>query len=310
MSNIITSITELIGHTPLMEVKNIESECDLKARILVKLERFNPTGSAKDRAALSMIEGAVKEGRLSQGGTIIEPTSGNTGIGISAVAAARGYKAIIVMPDSMSIERQKLMTAYGAKLVLTPGALGMAGAIEKANELAAEIPGSIIAGQFENPDNPRAHYETTGPEIYEACDGEFAALVCGIGTGGTISGCGKYLKEKMPGVKIIGVEPTGSPFITKGEKGAHDLQGIGAGFIPKALDLSVVDEVVTITNDEAYEMGRLLARGEGLLCGITSGAALAAAVTLAKRDEYEGKTIIALLPDTGERYLSTKMFAE
>jgi len=300
------NVSQLIGKTPVIELKNIEN--GLGARILAKLEFFNPAGSVKDRVAKNMIEKAEKEGKLKAGGVIIEPTSGNTGIGIAAVCASRGYKAIIVMPDTMSVERQRLMKAYGAELVLTDGTLGMQGAIAKAEEIAESIEGSIIAGQFTNPANPEAHYLTTGPEIWEDTEGGIDFFVAGVGTGGTISGVGKYLKEKNPNIKIIGVEPAGSPFISKGEAGPHGLQGIGAGFIPETLDTSVIDEIITVSEKEAYNAGRALARCEGILTGITSGAATFAAMLVASRPENEGKTIVALLPDTGERYLSCEMF--
>lgn len=300
------NVSQLIGKTPVIELKNIEN--GLGAKILAKLEFFNPAGSVKDRVAKNMIEKAEKEGRLKTGGVIIEPTSGNTGIGIAAVCASRGYKAIIVMPDTMSVERQRLMKAYGAELVLTDGILGMQGAIAKAEEIAESIEGSIIAGQFTNPANPEAHYLTTGPEIWEDTEGGIDFFVAGVGTGGTISGVGKYLKEKNPNIKIIGVEPSNSPFISKGEAGPHGLQGIGAGFIPETLDTSVIDEIITVSEKEAYNAGRALARCEGILTGITSGAATFAAMLVASRPENEGKTIVALLPDTGERYLSCEMF--
>ena len=310
MSRIYTSIEQLIGRTPLLEMKALEKEFDLKARLLCKLEYFNPAGSAKDRAAKAMIDDAERRGILKPGATVIEPTSGNTGIGLAVIAASRGYRAVIVMPDSMSRERQLLMTAYGAELILTPGSEGMTGAIRKADELAAEIPGSIVAGQFVNPANAMAHYETTGPEIWEDTDGQVDAFVAGVGTGGTITGTGRYLKEKNPAVRVIAVEPTGSPVLSGGEAGTHDLQGIGGGFIPDVLDTSIYDEIICVTDEEAYRMGRLIARKEGALVGISSGAALHAAVELCKREEYAGKTVVALLPDTGERYLSTKMFAD
>ena len=300
------SVTELIGKTPLLELSSIEKLCS--ARILAKLERSNPAGSAKDRVAKNMIERAEREGLLKEGAVIIEPTSGNTGIGIAAVCAARGYKAIIVMPDTMSVERQRLISAYGAEVVLTEGKLGMQGAIAKAEELCREIEGSIIAGQFTNPANPEAHYLTTGPEIWEDTEGEIDFFVCGVGTGGTVSGVGRYLKEKDPNIKIIGVEPASSPFISKGEAGPHGLQGIGAGFIPETLDTSIIDEIITVTEKEAYNAGRALARSEGILAGITSGAALFAAMLVASRPENTGKTVVTLLPDTGERYLSSEMF--
>ena len=308
MSNIYTSVSQLIGATPLLELTNIEKKDDLNARLLVKLESRNPAGSAKDRVALAMIDDAEARGILQPGSVIIEPTSGNTGIGLCSVAAARGYKCIIVMPDTMSVERQKLMTAYGAQLVLTPGAKGMAGAIARAEELSRELPGSFVAGQFENPANPHAHYRTTGPEIWRDSDGEVDIFVAGIGTGGTISGVGRFLKEQKPGVKVIGVEPADSPVLTQGRSGPHGIQGIGAGFVPKNLDTAVVDEVLTVTTEDAYAAGRRLGREEGVLAGISSGAVLWAALELAKRPENAGRTIVALLPDSGERYLSTEMY--
>ena len=308
--HVFTSADQLIGHTPLLRLTHIENAFGLEAKILAKLEYLNPAGSAKDRIARKMIETAENDGSLKAGGTIIEPTSGNTGIGLAAVAAARGYRVIITMPDTMSKERRMIIAAYGAELVLTDGALGMAGAIAKAEELQKEIPGSIIAGQFSNPANPAAHYETTGPEIWEDTDGEVDLFVAGIGTGGTISGTGRFLKEKNPAVKVVGLEPAGSPFLSKGIAGPHGLQGIGAGFIPEALDTEVYDELLTVTDEEAYAAGRLLGKKEGILCGITSGAAVHAAIRLAKRPENKGKTIVALLPDTGDRYLSTPLFEE
>ncbi len=308
MSNIYTSAAQLIGRTPLLELCNLEKQEALTARLLVKLESRNPAGSAKDRVALSMIEDAAASGRLQPGGTVIEPTSGNTGIGLAAVAAARGYRAVIVMPDSMSLERQMLMTAYGADLVLTPGKDGMTGAIAKAEELNREIPGSIIAGQFENPANPDAHYRTTAPEIWADTDGAVDIFVAGIGTGGTISGVGKYLKEQNPKVKIIGVEPADSPLLTQGRSGSHGIQGIGANFIPGALNRAVVDEIFTATTEASYAAARRLGREEGVLCGISGGAALHWALELAKKPENAGKTIVALLPDSGERYLSTALY--
>ena len=307
---IYTSVEQLIGRTPLLELTHIEKEYALPARLIAKVEAFNPAGSVKDRVALSMILSAEAEGKLTPGATIIEPTSGNTGIGLCAVAAARGYKAVIVMPDTMSVERQMLMKAYGAELVLTDGAGGMTAAIAKANELAAAIPGAIVAGQFENPANPAAHEATTGPEIWEDTDGEVDVFVCGVGTGGTITGTGRYLKSKNPAVKVVGMEPAGSPVLSGGKAGAHGLQGIGAGFIPAVLDVDVMDEVVTVTEAQAYEAGRLLARKEGILAGISSGAALHAAILVASRPENEGKTVVVLLPDTGDRYLSTPLFTE
>ena len=300
------SVSELIGKTPLVELTKIEE--GLNARILAKLEFFNPAGSVKDRVAKNMIEKAEKEGKLKPGSVIIEPTSGNTGIGIAAVAASKGYRAVIVMPETMSVERQRLMKAYGAELVLTEGVLGMQGAIAKAEEIAESIEGSIIAGQFVNPANPEAHYLTTGPEIWEDTEGNIDFFVAGIGTGGTITGVGKYLKEKNPEIKIIGVEPSNSPFISKGEAGPHGLQGIGAGFKPEILDTDIIDEIITVSENEAYNAGRALARCEGILTGITSGASLFAALIIASRPENEGKTVVALLPDTGERYLSCEMY--
>ena len=308
MSGICTSVSQLIGRTPLLELTNIEKAEGLKARLLAKLEGCNPAGSAKDRVALAMIEDAEAKGILTPGSVIIEPTSGNTGIGLCSVAASRGYKCIIVMPDSMSRERQLLMTAYGAQLVLTPGAEGMAAAIAKAEELAASIPGSFLAGQFVNPANPQAHYLTTGPEIWADTEGHADIFVAGIGTGGTITGTGKYLKEQNPAVKIIGVEPADSPVLTQGKAGPHGLQGIGAGFVPEVLDCTVLDSVLTVTTAEAYAAGRRLGREEGVLSGISGGAALHAALLLAKRVENEGKTIVVLIPDSGERYLTTAMY--
>lgn len=309
MAKIYKSIEELIGRTPLLELSNLEKKLELNATLLAKVEALNPGGSAKDRVAKRMVEDAEKAGILKAGATIIEPTSGNTGIGLAVMAAARGYRAIIVMPDSMSMERRLLMTAFGAELVLTEGAKGMTGAIEKAEELAKEIPNSFIPGQFDNPSNPAAHYETTGPEIWEDTEGKVDIFVAGIGTGGTITGTGRYLKEQNPDVKIIGVEPASSPLLTKGEAGPHGLQGIGANFVPSILDTEIYDEVITVTEEEAYEAGRSIARTEGLLAGISAGAALHAAVEVAKRPENAGKTIVVLLPDTGDRYLSTPMFS-
>ena len=305
---IYTSVEQLIGRTPLLELTHIEKEYSLPARLVAKVESFNPAGSVKDRVALSMILAAEAEGKLNPGATIIEPTSGNTGIGLCAVAAARGYKAVIVMPDTMSVERQMLMKAYGAELVLTNGTGGMTAAIEKANELAATIPGAIVAGQFENPANPAAHEATTGPEIWADTDGQVDIFVCGVGTGGTITGTGRYLKSQNPAVKVVGMEPAGSPVLSGGKAGAHGLQGIGAGFIPAVLDVSIMDEIVTVTEAQAYEAGRLLARKEGILAGISSGAALHAAIVVASRPENTGKTVVVLLPDTGDRYLSTPLF--
>ena len=306
MARIYTSIDQLVGSTPLLELKNIEKE--LGARILAKLEYLNPAGSVKDRVALSMILDAEEKGLLKPGATIIEPTSGNTGIGLAAIAAGRGYKVIIVMPDSMSIERQQLMAAYGAELVLTPGAKGMQGAIDKANELASAIHGSFIPGQFDNPANPAAHRASTAPEIWSDTDGDIDIFVAGVGTGGSLTGIGGYLKEKKPTVQVVAVEPAGSPLLSKGMAGPHGLQGIGANFIPAVLNTSVYDEIFPVTEEQAYEAGRLLGRKEGVLAGISSGAALYAATELAKRPVNVGKTIVVLLPDTGDRYLTTPMF--
>ena len=308
MSRIYTSAAQLIGKTPLLELTNIAKNDSLKATLLVKLEGRNPAGSAKDRVALSMVLDAEEKGILKPGSVIIEPTSGNTGIGLCSVAAARGYKCIIVMPDSMSMERRLLMTAFGGELVLTPGAGGMSAAIAKAEELAKEIPGSWIAGQFVNPANPKAHYLTTGPEIWEDTDGNVDIFVAGIGTGGTITGTGKYLKERNPQVKIVGVEPADSPLITTGKAGPHGIQGIGANFIPEILDTGILDEVVTVTTEAAYAAGRRMGTEEGILAGISAGAALHAALELAKKEENAGKTIVALLPDSGDRYLTTPMY--
>ena len=308
MSNIYTSAAQLIGHTPLLELCNFEKKDGLCARLLVKLEARNPAGSAKDRVALAMIEDAEKSGRLAPGGTVIEPTSGNTGIGLACVGAARGYRTVIVMPDSMSRERQLLMKAFGADLVLTPGALGMTGAIARAEELNREIPGSIIAGQFENPANPDAHYRTTGPEIWEDTDGNVDIFVAGIGTGGTISGVGAYLKECRPNVRVVGVEPADSPLLTQGRSGTHGLQGIGANFVPKALNRDILDDIRTVTTEQAYAAARRLGVEEGILCGISGGAALHIALELAASPENAGKTVVALLPDSGDRYLSTELY--
>ena len=310
MSNIYTSVSQLIGRTPLLELCNIEKADSLKIRLLAKLEGCNPAGSAKDRVARNMIDDAEEKGLLKPGSVIIEPTSGNTGIGLCSVAAARGYKCIIVMPDSMSMERRLLMTAFGGELVLTPGAGGMSAAIAKAEELAKEIPGSFIAGQFVNPANPEAHYRTTGPEIWEDTEGKVDIFVAGIGTGGTITGTAKYLKEQNPEVKIVGVEPADSPLLTKGYAGAHGLQGIGANFVPDILDTKILDEVMTVTTEEAYAAGRRMGCEEGILAGISGGAALHGALELAKREENAGKTIVVLLPDSGERYLTTAMYAK
>lgn len=304
------SLGELIGKTPLFEVGNIEKNLGLKARVLVKLELFNPGGSVKDRIALAMLDEAEADGRLVPGSVIIEPTSGNTGIGLSALATSRGYRIIIVMPETMSIERRKLMKAYGAELVLTDGSKGMPGAIAKADELAKEIPNSFIPGQFVNPANPKKHYETTGPEIWEDTEGKVDIFVAGIGTGGTISGTGKFLKEQNPDIQIIGVEPASSPVLTEGHGGAHKIQGIGAGFVPDTLDTKIYDKVVAVANEDAFATARYFGKTEGILVGISSGASLWAALEEAKKPENEGKTIVALEPDTGERYLSTALFTE
>ena len=308
MSHIYTSAAQLIGHTPLLALTNIQKHDGLQARILVKLEGQNPAGSVKDRVALSMIDDAEARGALKPGSVIIEPTSGNTGIGLCSVAAARGYRTIIVMPDSMSVERRRLMAAYGAELVLTPGKLGMKGAIDKAAELNKEIPGSFVPGQFVNPANPAAHYAATGPEIWADTDGEVDYFISGIGTGGTVTGTGRYLKEKNPHVTVIGLEPADSPVITKGVAGPHGIQGIGANFVPDTLDTSVPDEILTVETQDAYAAGRRLGREEGILCGISSGAAIWAALAVAKRPEAAGKTIVAILPDGGDRYLTTPMY--
>lgn len=305
-----TSIDQLIGNTPLLELSNIEKNLDLKAKVLVKLESFNPAGSVKDRIAKAMLDDAEAAGKLNKDSVIIEPTSGNTGVGLASVAAARGYRLIITMPETMSVERRLLMKAYGAELVLTDGAKGMKGAIAKAEELTAEIPNSFIAGQFTNPANPQAHIKTTGPEIWNDTEGKVDVFVAGVGTGGTVTGVGKYLKSQNPDVKVVAVEPASSPVLSKGTAGAHKIQGIGAGFVPDTLDTSVYDEVIAVENDDAFETGRLVGHSEGVLVGISSGAAVWAAIELAKRPENEGKTIVALLADTGERYLSTPLFAE
>ena len=310
MANIYTSADQLIGNTPLLELTHIEREEGLQARILAKLEYFNPAGSVKDRIGKAMIDDAEKSGRLGPGATIIEPTSGNTGIGLAAVAAARGYRIIIVMPETMSVERRQLMRAYGAELELTEGAKGMKGAIERAEQLAREIPNSFVAGQFVNPANPRAHYETTGPEIWRDTDGKVDIFVSGVGTGGTLTGTGRYLREQKPDVKLVAVEPADSPVLSEGRAGSHKIQGIGAGFVPEVLDTKLYDEVVTVTNENAFATGKRIGRSEGVLVGISSGAAVWAAVELAKRPENKGKTIVVLLPDTGDRYLSTPMFAD
>lgn len=303
------SAVELVGNTPLVEANHFVKENNLKAKVLVKLEYFNPAGSVKDRIAKAIIEDAEERGVLKEGSVIIEPTSGNTGIGLSSIAAVKGYRIIITMPETMSVERRNLMKAYGAELVLTDGAKGMKGAIEKAEELAAEIPNSFIAGQFTNPVNPAAHRATTGPEIWEDTEGKVDIFVAGVGTGGTLSGTGAYLKEKNPNVKIVAVEPSSSPVLSKGEAGPHKIQGIGAGFVPDTLDTSIYDEIITVDNEDAFKVGRAFAKQEGVLVGISSGAALQAAKVLAKRPENEGKTIVALLPDTGDRYLSTPLFS-
>ena len=308
MRNICRCVDELIGRTPLLELTNTEKKEHLRARVLAKLEGMNPAGSAKDRVALSMINNAEERGILQPGGTIIEPTSGNTGIGLACIAAARGYRAVIVMPDSMSPERIKLMKAYGAQVVLTPGELGMSGAIAKAEALNQELPGSFIAGQFENPANAQAHYDTTGPEIWADTQGNVDIFVAGIGTGGTITGTGRFLKEQNPAIRIVGIEPAGSPVLSGGAAGKHGLQGIGAGFVPKVLDTGIYDSIITVTEEQAYAAARNLRKNEGILVGISSGAALYAALELAKKAENAGKTIVVLLPDTGDRYLSTDLF--
>ena len=310
MSNIYTSASQLIGHTPLLQLTRIQEKLGLEARILAKLEYFNPAGSVKDRIALAMIQEAEASGRLKPGAVIIEPTSGNTGIGLASVAAARGYRTIIVMPETMSVERRQLMKAYGAELVLTEGAKGMKGAIAKAQELAGQIPGSFIPGQFSNPANPAVHRAATGPEIWQDTDGQVDLFVAGVGTGGTITGVGQYLKQQNPALKVVAVEPAGSPVLSKGTPGAHKIQGIGAGFVPDVLDTAVYDEILTVENEDAFATGRLIGRTEGVLVGISSGAAVWAAIQLARRPENAGKTIVALLPDTGDRYLSTPLFAE
>ena len=310
MSNIYTSADQLIGKTPLLELVHIEKEEGLEAKVLAKLEYFNPAGSVKDRIAKAMIDDAEAKGLLKPGSVIIEPTSGNTGIGLASVAAARGYRIIIVMPETMSVERRQIMKAYGAELMLTEGAKGMKGAIAKADELAKEIPNSFVPGQFVNAANPTAHYATTGPEIYADTDGKVDIFVAGVGTGGTVTGTGEYLKEQNPNVKVVAVEPAGSPVLSKGTPGAHKIQGIGAGFVPDVLNTSVYDEIIAVENDDAFATGKLIGKKEGVLVGISSGAAVWAAIQLAKRPENKGKTIVALLPDTGDRYLSTPLFAD
>ncbi len=310
MSKIYTSADQLVGKTPLLELTHLEKAYDLKARVLAKLEYFNPAGSVKDRIAKSMIDDAEQKGLLKAGSVIIEPTSGNTGIGLASVAAARGYRIIIVMPETMSVERRQLMKAYGAELVLTEGAKGMKGAIAKADELAKEIPNSFVPGQFVNPANPRAHFETTGPEIFDDTDGKVDIFVAGVGTGGTITGVGQYLKSKNPNVKVVAVEPKSSAVLSTGVAGAHKIQGIGAGFVPDVLDTKVYDEIIPVENDDAFAAGKAVGKHEGVLVGISSGAAVWAAIELAKRSENAGKTIVVLLPDTGDRYLSTPLFAD
>ena len=310
MSKIYTSADQLIGKTPLLELSHIEKAEELKAKVLVKLEYFNPAGSVKDRIAKAMIDDAEATGALKRGSVIIEPTSGNTGIGLASVAAARGYRIIIVMPETMSVERRQLMKAYGAELVLSEGAKGMKGAIAKADELAKEIPNSFIPGQFVNPANPKAHFETTGPEIWEDTDGAVDVFVAGVGTGGTLTGVGQYLKSKKPGVKVVAVEPKDSPVLSEGHAGSHKIQGIGAGFVPDVLDTKIYDEIIPVTNEDAFATGKRIGHAEGVLVGISSGAAVWAAIELAKRPENAGKTIVTLLPDTGDRYLSTPLFAD
>ena len=308
MSKIYTSMDQMIGRTPLLELCRIRQQLGLEARVLAKLEYLNPAGSVKDRAALSMIRDAEQKGLLKEGSVIVEPTSGNTGIGLAAVAAARGYRVVIVMPETMSLERRQLMRAYGAELVLTEGSKGMSGAVEKAQQLVQQIPGAFLAGQFTNPANPQAHFETTGPEIWQDTEGHVDVFVAGVGTGGTITGVGRYLKSQDPAVHIVGVEPAASPLLSKGTAGPHKIQGIGANFVPQVLDTAIYDELLAVTDQDAFAAGRLMARTEGVLVGISSGAALWAAVELAKRPENRGKTIVTLLPDTGDRYLSTGMF--
>ena len=310
MANIYTSAEQLVGKTPLLELTHIEKEMGLQAKILAKLEYLNPAGSIKDRVGKAMIEAAEKEGKLKEGSVIIEPTSGNTGIGLASVATAKGYRMIVVMPETMSVERRKLIAAYGAELVLTEGAKGMSGAIKKAEELSKEIPDSFVAGQFVNPENPKVHFETTGPEIYKDTDGCVDVLVAGVGTGGTITGTGQYLKSKNPKVKVVAVEPKDSPVLSGGNAGAHGIQGIGAGFVPEILDTTVYDEIITVSNEEAFEMGKLLGKKEGILVGISSGAALFGAILEAQKEENKGKNIVVILPDSGDRYLSTALFEE
>ena len=310
MANIYRGFLDLIGNTPLVEVANLEKAYNLKAKVLVKLEYRNPAGSVKDRIAQAMIEDAEKKGILKEGSVIIEPTSGNTGIGLAAIAAAKGYRAILTMPETMSVERRNILKTYGAEIVLTEGSKGMKGAIAKAEELAKEIEGSFIPGQFDNPANPKVHYETTGPEIWRDTDGKVDAFVAGVGTGGTVTGTGKYLKEQNPDVKVVAVEPASSPVLSQGKAGAHKIQGIGAGFVPKVLDTAVYDEIITVENDDAFAASKELTKKEGILTGISSGAALYAALQLAQRPEFEGKTIVALLPDSGDRYYSTPLFTE
>lgn len=310
MAKIYTSADQIVGHTPLIELTHIEKEFSLEAKILAKLEYFNPAGSIKDRVAKAMLDDAEASGKLKAGATIIEPTSGNTGIGLASVGAARGYKVLIVMPETMSVERRQIIKAYGAEIVLTDGSKGMKGAIEKAEELAKTIPDSFLAGQFINPANPKAHYLTTGPEIWEDTDGKVDYFVAGVGTGGTVTGAGKYLKEKNPAVKVIAMEPAASPVLSTGKAGPHKIQGIGAGFVPEVLDTKVYDEVLTVENDRAFELGKLIGRKEGFLVGISSGAALSAAIEIAKHPEAKGKTIVVIFPDTGDRYLSTPLFQD
>ena len=310
MANIYRGFLDLIGNTPLVEVANLEKAYNLKAKVLVKLEYRNPAGSVKDRIAQAMIEDAEKKGILKEGSVIIEPTSGNTGIGLAAIAAAKGYRAILTMPETMSVERRNILKAYGAEIVLTEGSKGMKGAIAKAEELAKEIEGSFIPGQFDNPANPKVHYETTGPEIWRDTDGKVDAFVAGVGTGGTVTGTGKYLKEQNPDVKVVAVEPASSPVLSQGKAGAHKIQGIGAGFVPEVLNTNVYDEIITVENDDAFAASKELTKKEGILTGISSGAALYAALQLAQRLEFEGKTIVALLPDSGDRYYSTPLFTE